>query len=470
MAEKTQKRPRVVEVSDSTAPPGYHYEGERARMFSGKVTQRLRRNITPPQSRDVMYADLYCSVITQVQEKDKVEYHCCIQGCSSVIQMAVKQSGLVIFSNFFIHLKNLHPEYLVEADRSLIQAAAADSTQSTMSKFLKVSSRNSEKADAEVSNEINCSSTTNMVISSAVSGTPNARSDARSNARADERVKENILAAFVEVIAHGPYPISFLQNPAVKQLLIKLHVIPENFKLPSRRTVTRRLDDFLNEENLKQNEEIIKLLDVIGLSWDEWTSKQNLNYMSLNLTGIPPDFSCLVDYILAVNKFDYPHEMPDIRKKVLALATRILPEVHLLEGMQIEEDGDLLYWFLKMMASLTYDGASANFAFSPNPKASHINADERQERSRVCAKYKTLEEARCLCHRIIKFLEHCLNDKGNEASDLYEKVFTDIYAFFNLISSSQKNIQELKKVQSLDRDRTGNIIGDIRAPETRYFT
>ena len=88
--KQKQKKPRVIEASNSTAPPGYHYEGDRATMYLGKVTQRLRKNMHPVPARDVMYADLYCPVITEIDKKDKVEYHCCVQGCSSVVQMAIK--------------------------------------------------------------------------------------------------------------------------------------------------------------------------------------------------------------------------------------------------------------------------------------------------------------------------------------------------------------------------------------------
>jgi hypothetical protein len=109
MSEKLIKRPRLVEASNSNAPPGYHYEGERASMYQGKVTQRLRQNILPQIAREVMYADLYCSVITHRTDTDKknkdlVNYHCCIQDTCAVVQIFVKTSGLIIFQNFFNHL------------------------------------------------------------------------------------------------------------------------------------------------------------------------------------------------------------------------------------------------------------------------------------------------------------------------------------------------------------------------------
>ena len=72
--------------------------------------------------------------------------------------------------------------------------------------------------------------------------------------------------------------------------------------------MTRRLDEFLDDEGKAQNNDITQLLDFFCVGWDEWTSKQNLNYMALNVTGISGDFSRLVDFVVAVSLFPYPHE------------------------------------------------------------------------------------------------------------------------------------------------------------------
>jgi len=75
-------------------------------------------------------------------------------------------------------------------------------------------------------------------------------------------------------------------------------------------------------------DEIIKLLDFFCVGWDEWSSKQGLNYMALNVTGIPEVFSRLVDFLFGVFLFPYPHEMKDIRLKVMSLTQRLIPEAH----------------------------------------------------------------------------------------------------------------------------------------------
>jgi len=45
---------------DSTAPNGYHYDGEPGKLFEGKPTIRLRRD--KEGTRDELYADLYCEI------------------------------------------------------------------------------------------------------------------------------------------------------------------------------------------------------------------------------------------------------------------------------------------------------------------------------------------------------------------------------------------------------------------------
>ena len=89
--------------------------------------------------------------------------------------------------------------------------------------------------------------------------------------------------------------------------------VHENFRFPSGQTVTRRLDEYLDTERKAQSSDVAQLLDFFCVGWDEWTSKQNLNYMALNVTGIPPDFSRLVDSVAAFSLFPHPHEMKDIR-------------------------------------------------------------------------------------------------------------------------------------------------------------
>ena len=180
-----------------------------------------------------------------------------------------------------------------------------------------------------------------------------------------------------------------LKNPAIEDFLKEIKVVPESFKFPSRQTVTRRLDEFLDDEGKAQNDDITQLLDFFCLGWDEWTSKQNLNYMALNVTGIPDDFSRLVDFVVAVSLFPYPHEMKDIRLKVMSLTRLLIPEAH---DEPVSEDGVLQEQFAKKVFSLTYDGAAANYAFSPSDQVAGIPAAERALRREICAKYEKIEE------------------------------------------------------------------------------
>ena len=108
------------------------------------------------------------------------------------------------------------------------------------------------------------------------------------------RLREKLLKAIVRVIAHGPYVISVLQNPVMEEFLVELDVVPEGFKFSSRRTVTKRLDEFLDEESASQDSHICEILLNFSGAWDEWSSKQRLNYMAVNVVGITPDFKFLL--------------------------------------------------------------------------------------------------------------------------------------------------------------------------------
>lgn len=455
MSQPSNKKPRLVELSGSTAPDGYHYEGEPARFFNGSITKRLRKNILPAQSREQMYSDLYCAVCTPASTegaKDTLAFHCSI--CSEIVPMFFKTNGLVVFSNFFQHLEKKHAEYLIEADRTLVSG---------------VPSAPSEPRASDMRTYFTAPRTIEPPIAAAPSPSV-PRAESRFKAQADSILREKITQAVVEVIAHGPYPISFLQNPAIVEFLTKLNVVRPDFKLHSRRTVTKRLDDFLDTEAKSHNDRILSIVDTVSLSWDEWTSKADENYMGVNISSILPDFSSLFESMIAVNLFKYPHEMPDIRRKVIKLAHRGLfsaVAIPLEANEEGWEEGEILDSFLKKVKSLTYDGAAANYAFSPDPLLTGLTQREKAERNAVCARYSTVEERRCFCHRIIKLLQHCLDDNDNPASELYQKVFDDMYGFFTLISRSQKNLQELRRVQELDEDRVGGVIFDIRAPETR---
>jgi hypothetical protein len=247
-----------------------------------------------------------------------------------------------------------------------------------------------------------------------------------------------------------------LQNPAMEEYLVELEVVPGDFKFPSQRTVTKRLDDFLDEEGASQDSHVREILPLFSGAWDELSSKQRLNYMAVNVVGIMPDFKLFVDHLVGVSLFPYPHDMPAICLKVLEIMQPLL----LTSGEAVTEEvvtesGPLLAGFLQKFSSLTYDGAAANYAFSPDPVVSGINADESSARRAVCARYKGVEERRCFCHRAILVMEHSYDDSAsaNDASKLMSGLIKKIYCFMDMINGSQKNEQELRRVQEADSSR-----------------
>ena len=172
-------------------------------------------------------------------------------------------------------------------------------------------------------------------------------------------------------------------------------------------------------------------LEFFSIQWDEWTSKQNLPYMALNVNGIANDFSKMVDFIAACSYFPFPHEMGDVRGKVITLTERILPE-----GVK----------FLDKVHSGAADGASVNKCFDPNSEASGISVAEKLDHQIIKARYSRLEEQTCILHRLVKLLEHVVDDDVSEASKSFKALILAIYAFFDLINSSQKNEQSLREI------------------------
>ena len=104
---------------DSTAPNGYHYDGEPGKLFEGKPTIRLRRD--KEGTRDELYADLYCEIQGEDKNGKKTStYHCTIFGCQKPLcKMNVTATGYVVFENFMKHLTISHPDYLFQADRTI---------------------------------------------------------------------------------------------------------------------------------------------------------------------------------------------------------------------------------------------------------------------------------------------------------------------------------------------------------------
>ena len=98
-----QKRRRHCKVDSMEAPDGFHYEGTPCKIYQGRPTRRLRRDIEGP--REEIYADLFCKAISREGEKTRVSFHCCVGGCKHpVVSMFVASAGSVVFQNFAKHL------------------------------------------------------------------------------------------------------------------------------------------------------------------------------------------------------------------------------------------------------------------------------------------------------------------------------------------------------------------------------
>ena len=160
--------------------------------------------------------------------------------------MFVTPAGQVVFQNFLKHVTSHHVGYLFQCDRPL----QVTGSQTSMERFFPVGAA-SEAPNAR-----------------AVVSTP--QSQDRFEASQVSRLREKLLQATVRVIAHGPYPIAMLQNPAMEEYLVELGVVPENFKFPCRQTVTKRLDAFLDEECASQDSYVREILPSFGGAWDEW--------------------------------------------------------------------------------------------------------------------------------------------------------------------------------------------------------
>jgi hypothetical protein len=91
------KKARVLNLTPSAAPKGYHYEGEPCMMVDGKLTTRLRKDVEG--SREIKYSDLYCRLTGKaVNGKVPVSFVCCIAGCSkpSVNMFVNSHDGVVL--------------------------------------------------------------------------------------------------------------------------------------------------------------------------------------------------------------------------------------------------------------------------------------------------------------------------------------------------------------------------------------
>ena len=128
------KKQRTLQLGASTAPLGYHYEGEKCSMLNGKPTLKLRRDKEGP--REDKYGDLYARHEEIKEGKLSVTFHCCIEGFNNksiyffktftitgcpkpVVHMFVTPASQVVFQNFQKHLLAHHADFLFQCDRPL---------------------------------------------------------------------------------------------------------------------------------------------------------------------------------------------------------------------------------------------------------------------------------------------------------------------------------------------------------------
>jgi hypothetical protein len=109
-----------------------------------------------------------------------------------------------------------------------------------------------------------------------------------------------------------------------------------------------------------------------------------------------------------------------------------------------------------------------NRCFSPDSNVASITAEEKAFREAVNEEFETVEEATCDEHRLETVLVRVVTDDRSEASLWYKELLDDLYALASLVSSSQKNEQELIRVQQEDPDRVGEVVCDIHTPKTRW--
>ena len=108
---------------------------------------------------------------------------------------------------------------------------------------------------------------------------------------------------------------------------------------------------------------------------------------------------------------------------VLKCLQNLLP---LARDDDINEDGLLVQEFVKKILSLTYDGAANNYAFSADPRVAGLTPADRAERRVVKKRYNTIEERRCILHRLVKVLEHTYDDPRNESSALFKSLIDEV--------------------------------------------
>jgi hypothetical protein len=425
-------------MSSDKPPNGYHWWGEPSTaQDNGEYTL----SVCPPRN-GISRMKFYNSHFVIMQQK---MWKCLVIGCKSRDVTVSCQKGRQVgeFQNFLKHLRVHHSDLL----------AADDHDHNTMANFDANGNRTGVSAGP-----VTAVATLNGFFGPGLASV----SSAGKKSKGTKSQKEFILKAFAKVIAHGPFPYLMVVNPAVRDLLIELDVITPDFKLPSPQTLTRRTDAFLTSEEVEFVKFILKHLKCDGsmavvkasFSFDEWESPGQHSYLAVTMHFLPTNWSGIFELPLCCSPFPHPHTLHDIREHIMG---------ELVTKFDMER-ADVV----SMMHSLTYDGASCNSAFNPDPHASGINRQERQRRREIATEFSTTEETTCANHRLAKLEEHVMYDEESATSVAMLADLTELYALGDKVRRSGPLRQELARVQREDEDNKRRPVQDIKTPKTRW--
>lgn len=258
----------------------YHFRGESPRLLSAGVHTKLARryeNVTITEENlhiKEKYKDLFAELVQTGNPGKNTKRKCML--CATTH----KDVGVSI-SNFMKHVRNLHRAELTATDQ--------------------------EKMADDTSLSINSPTQQSSFFQGSPSPSPFSSSS---------WTKKVTSLAFSSAIRHGAYPLSMVENSAVRHLVqeIVTGVVPKNIPLhfPSRRTVTRQVVDDLREEEVVHAKKIAALLTeneciTIPITNDCSASKNSIPYSALTTSIINKEFSQMFEVVLGCDYFPPPH-------------------------------------------------------------------------------------------------------------------------------------------------------------------
>jgi hypothetical protein len=201
-ADSASELPEII----PDPPNGFHWYGDVPRLMieTGAVTKPIYRSTD--DSRLVKYQHLYYRHWSLDTNGGRtLHFLCCIHGCDrgtikTGVPMALKGKAneSIVFQNYLDHLQRHHEEYLQVGDRDI--SVKVQKGSSKMQDFFEPA--NSSRSEVPLV----------------------AKSTSSSQSKKTIELWVRIVQAFVEVSAHGPFPLRLVANNAVRDFLIKLQV------------------------------------------------------------------------------------------------------------------------------------------------------------------------------------------------------------------------------------------------------